>query len=388
MIPISKPYFDQAEIDAVQEVIRSGWVSQGPKVAEFEKAFAAYTGASFACAVSNCTAALHLALLTVGVKPDDFVITVSHSFIATSNAIRHCQANPIFIDICPDTYNIDVEKLRNFLSKRTKKRRISALLIVHQMGMPANLKKVIQLAKEYDLPVVEDAACAIGSEVSLDEGISWDKIGLPHGDIACFSFHPRKVLCTGEGGMLTTNHEAYDRQFRLLRQHGMSISDRIRHEAKTVLIENYLCVGFNYRMTDIQAAIGIEQLKKMPQFLKRRHQIARRYHELLKDVPWVKLPQEPSYARTNWQSFPVRILEEAPLSRNEFMQNLLDQGISSRLGIMNAHEEIPYQESGLHLEESEKARRMVLCLPIFFEMNNEDLEAVVIHLSDQILRKI
>ncbi len=260
MIPITKPMIGDEEIAAATKALQSGWVSQGPCVAEFEQAFAAYVGAEYACAVSSCTTALHLALLAVGVKPGDHVITVSHSFIATANSIRYCGAIPVFVDICPDTFNMNPALLESAICERTK-----AILCVHQVGMPCDMPKILEIASRHGLPVIEDAACAIGSEIRI--GNDWERIGKPHGDIACFSFHPRKVITTGEGGMLTTNNPAWDKHFRLLRQHCMSVPDTARHNASEVIFESYPEVGFNFRMTDIQAAIGCEQLKRLPQIV-------------------------------------------------------------------------------------------------------------------------
>jgi dTDP-4-amino-4,6-dideoxygalactose transaminase len=222
MIPITKPTIGEEETYAVAEVLRSGWVSQGPHVQEFEREFAAYVGTKHACAVTNCTSALHLALLAIGVKPDDQIITVSHSFIATANSIRYCGALPVFVDIRPDTYNIDTAQIEAAITERTK-----AILCVHQVGMPCDMRDILDIASRHQLPVIEDAACAIGSEIRW--GNNWERIGKPHGDIACFSFHPRKVITTGEGGMLTTRDTRWDNEFRLLRQHCMSTSDTKRH---------------------------------------------------------------------------------------------------------------------------------------------------------------
>jgi perosamine synthetase len=378
-IPISKPLLGQPEVDAVQEVLLSGWISQGPKVAEFEQAFASAVGAKYACAVSSCTTALHLALLTVGVKPGDLVITVSHSFIATANAVLYCGAKPAFIDIDPKTLNMSAQALREFL-KTHGRDGMGAILAVHQLGMPCDLQHILEIANEYSLPLIEDAACAIGSAISLDKGKTWERIGKPHGDIACFSFHPRKVLTTGEGGMLTTNRADYDKQFRLLRQHGMSVSDLVRHRSKELVIEQYDCLGYNYRMTDIQAAIGLVQLKRLPAIIEDRRRVDQLYRCHLRAIPWLILPEEPPYAKSNWQSYPVRLTADAPCMRNQLIQKLMQQGMMCKPGVMNAHQEKVYQNIKVLLPESERARDEVILLP--FPPNLD--EETVIHIAKAI----
>jgi dTDP-4-amino-4,6-dideoxygalactose transaminase len=285
-IPVAKPWMDERECDAARRAILSGWVSQGPEVAAFEREFATYVGAEYACAVSSCTTALHLALLAVGVRPGDEVITVSHSFIATANSIRYCGATPVFADIQPESFNINPELLEALITKSTR-----AILCVHQIGMPCDLKAIVDIGRNHSLPVIEDAACATGSEICWNG--KWEKIGKPHADIACFSFHPRKVISTGDGGMITTANHEWDRQFRLWRQHGMSVPDAVRHKAKEVIFESYPALGYNYRMTDIQAAIGREQVKRLPEIIERRRSLAGRYNELLHGVHGLRLPAEP-----------------------------------------------------------------------------------------------
>lgn len=389
-LPITKPVLGEEEAASAREAILSGWVAQGPKVKAFEDAFAANVGAPYACAVSNCSTGLHLALLAVGVKPGDVVLTVSHSFIATANAARYCGAHVAFVDIDVDTFNISVEDLKNLLKNNVTRRgkksyfkrgnvvgELKAILVVHQIGMPCDLKEIITIAKKFNLPVIEDAACAIGSEMSFDEGVTFERVGAPHGDIACFSFHPRKVITTGEGGMLTTRHKKYDEKFRLFRQHAMSVNDLSRHNSLKVLFEEYTDVGYNYRMTDIQAAIGLEQLKRLDAIVAERRELATYYRRSLEHIDWLVLQKEPRYARSNWQSFAIRLLKEAPIKRDALMQKMLDVGIASRRGIMNAHQEKPYLSLKYKLPNSQIARDQSILLPLFHGMTHDDIDYVV-----------
>jgi dTDP-4-amino-4,6-dideoxygalactose transaminase len=384
-IPVAKPFMDDREVEAAGRVIRSGWVTQGPEVAAFEREFATYVGAPHACAVSSATTALHLALLGVGVGPGDEVVTVSHSYIATANAVRYCGAKPVFADVAPGTFNVDPARIEPLITPRTR-----AILCVHQVGMPCDLAAIVELARARGLVVVEDAACAAGSEI-LWRG-EWQRVGRPHGDVACFSFHPRKLLATGDGGMITTASEALDRQFRLLRQHGMSVPDTTRHASSMVIFESYPVLGFNYRMTDIQAAVGREQLKRLPEAVERRRTLAQRYQDGLAGVAGLAVPLEPPWARTNWQSFCVLLADG--LDQRKVMQELLDIGISSRRGVMCAHREDAYPRRAWAshpgalecdcpgdgcrwLVESERAQDRGVILPLFHVMTADEQDRVM-----------
>ena len=385
LIPVALPWLDEGEAEAAKRPIMSGWVMQGPEVAAFEKEFAAYVGAEYACAVSSCTTALHLGLLAVGVRPGDEVITVSHSFVATANSIRYCGATPVFVDVEPGAFNLDPTLIERVINPSTR-----AILCVHQIGMPCDLTSIIAVARQHALPVVEDCACAIGSEIFWDGG--WQKIGKPQGEVACFSFHPRKVITTGDGGMITTNNGKWDELFHLWRLHGMSAPTAARHGAREVVFESYLHFGFNYRMTDIQAAIGREQLRRLPEIVAKRREIADRYFRLLKNIKGLTLPTEPSWARTNWQSFCVRLPDRC--DQRQIMQMMLDAGVATRRGVMCSHREPVYaQEPWLcgigpgrcgcppgqckRLRESELAQDHSIVLPLYPQMSEYEQDRVV-----------
>jgi dTDP-4-amino-4,6-dideoxygalactose transaminase len=308
-------------------------------------------------------------LLAAGVGSGDEVVTVSHSFIATANAVRYCGATPVFVDIEARGYNIDPALIEPAITDRTK-----AILCVHQLGMPCDLARIVEIGRRRGIPVIEDAACASGSEI-LWKG-RWEKIGKPHGDIACFSFHPRKVITTGEGGMITTANPDFDRKFRLSRQHSMSVPDTVRHGSREVIFESYREVGFNFRMTDMQAAVGRVQLTRLSSIVAERRRIAQGYVARLSRISGVVAPIEPSWARTNWQSFCVELTGSA--DQRHVMQRMLDEGVSTRRAVMNSHLERPYL-SGTNptaLRFSERAQQRGIILPLVPTMTEAQIQDV------------
>jgi len=367
-IPVARPSVGREEEAAVLQVLRSGWISQGPKVAEFEREFAAFVGAPHAVAVSSCTTALHLAMLVAGIGKGDEVICPSLSFIATANAIRYVGAEPVFVDIDPGTYNLDPIKVGEAITDRTR-----AILAVHQVGMPADMEELGKISRRHGLVLLEDAACASGSIYNSA------RIGLPHSLLACFSFHPRKVLSTGEGGMITTADEEIASRLKRLRQHAMSVSDLARHSSSKIVAETYDEVGFNFRMTDMQAALGVVQLSRLPGFLERRRDRAARYTTGLAQIPFLVPPAEPQGSKSNFQSYMMRLVENAPFTRDDMMQWLLDRGISTRRGVMPIHRELPYanQDWNTRLPETNKAADQAIILPLYDQMTDDDQDYVI-----------
>jgi dTDP-4-amino-4,6-dideoxygalactose transaminase len=364
-IPVTKPYIGEDEKKLISEVIDSGWISQGVKVAEFEKQFADYVGAQYAVATTSCTTALHAALSVSGIGHGDEVIVPSLSFIATANAVVHCGAAPVFVDIDPMTCNIDVNKIEEAITKKTK-----AIMPVHQMGLPAEINSIHKIANRHGVKVIEDAACAIGS---VYKG---KKIGA-HGNVACFSLHPRKVITTGEGGMITTDNAEFASRLRRFRHHGMSISDIERHKSNKIIIESYPEIGYNYRMTDIQAAMGIAQLKKLPFILKKRREIATQYNEKLKDIKCIRVPFFPDHVNHNYQSYWIELLNSAPVSRDVFMEKLLKKGIATRRGIMAIHKESCYNMYSVKLPNTERIASNTVILPLYPSMTDEEVQYVI-----------
>ena len=364
-VPFARPYFRGDEGQAVAETIASGWVSQGPRVREFEAAFAKSVGALDAVATTNCTTALQLALYVSGVGPGDEVIVPSLSFIATANSVWQNGATPVFADVDPRTYNLDPAAIERVITSRTK-----AIMPVHQLGLPADMDPILEIAAAHGLEVVEDAACAIGASYKSRP------IG-SLGPLACFSLHPRKVITTGEGGMIAVNDADVAARLRMLRQHAMDVSDLARHGADDVIIEAYPERGWNHRMTDMQATLGLCQLELLDEILAERARQAARYSEAIERIPHVEPPFEPEYAERTWQSYAIRMLPGSPIDRNELMRRMLKDGVATRRGVMAIHEEGAYAGVRADLPRTETASRESLMLPLFPGLTDEQQEHVI-----------
>jgi perosamine synthetase len=369
-IPITKPMFGEEEERAVVEVLRSGWVVQGPKVAEFERLVADYIGVPEAVATSSCTTALHLALVLLGIGPGDEVIVPSFTFIATANVVCYTGATPVFVDINPQTYNLDPDGIEAALTPRTR-----AIMPVHQIGLAADMDLINAVAHRHGLAVIEDAAPALGATYK------GKRVG-GLGNVTCLSFHPRKVITAGEGGMILTADQALANRARILRTHGMSLSDLARHHAKSIAIEEYHDLGYNYRLSDLHAAVGSEQLKKLDFMLTQREQIAARYNEAFANLECVQLPFSSSDTPHSYQSYIIQLRPQLTKPREQVMQQMLEVGVATRRGVMAIHWEPYYRQRfpQVKLPVTENAASQTLLLPIYATMTEGEQVYVIKHL--------
>jgi perosamine synthetase len=383
-IPISKPYFGEEELLAVQEPLKTGWVVQGPNVAEFERLFAEYTRAEFALATTSCTTALHLALMALGVGPGDEVILPAFTWVATANVIEMLGAKPVFIDIEIDTFHIDINQTEKAITPRTK-----VILPVSLFGLSADMQPIVELARAHNLKVVEDDACGTGAWYHGQHAGTL-------ADIGCFSFHPRKSISTGEGGMVITADEQIASIMRSIRDHGASVSDHVRHHGpRSYMLPDFNIVGSNFRMTDIQAAVGVVQMGRLEYIMGERIRVADRYDEALAGIEWLRAPIVPSGYQHGYQSYPCMFQPEQPslenverlhAQRNQLMDSLEAAGIATRPATHAVHM-LGYfsQKYGIKPEDypcAYLADQLSISLPLFVQLTEEEQEYVITHLKN------
>jgi len=389
-IPLAKPYIGEEEIEAVARVLRSGWLVQGTQAAEFEKMVSNVVGVRHAITTSSCTTALHMALLSLGIGPGDKVILPAFSFVATANAIEYTGATPLFVDIDLPTYNIDWRQVERCLERNYY---VKVIMPVHLFGLAADMGYITMLASEYSSFIVEDAACSLGAIYS----------GIPVGSmgIGCFSFHPRKSITTGEGGMVTTSNSVIANRINRLKDHGSGATSLTRHENWDPLMVGYDILGYNYRMTDIQAAIGIEQMKKLDYIIEQRTRRARIYDERLKEVEHLNTPVVPIGCKHVYQAYVIQLdpvcrgvelSSPYPEARNRVMAELGDRGIATRQGTQAIHTLGYYQRKyGLKPEDYPNALaadRLSIALPLYVQMTDEEQEYVIENLVEVVGKEI
>lgn len=372
-IPISIPVMGDEELEALKAPIQTGWLTSGPKVSEFEKEFSEIHNVKHAIAVTSATTALHLALVALNIGPEDEVIVPAFTWVSTANVVLYQGAKVVFSDIDPKTFNIDPIKLKDKITPKTK-----AVMIVHLFGLCAPMDEIKQIVG--DIPIIEDCACAAGAAFNK---IPAGGLGL----FGCFSFHPRKSITTGEGGMITTNSNELAEKIKVLRNHGASISEEQRHHGdKPYLLPDFNVLGYNYRMTDLQGALGTVQLKKLEKFIRQRKKWADYYINKLSGIEWLKLPKHSEKCKHGWQSF-VMIVDEkkSPMSRNKIMEKLQQEGISTRPGTHAIHMLNYYSEKYSikpgDFPGAQIANNYSISIPLHNKMTKKDFDYIIYHLK-------
>ena len=360
-IPLAKPYFDSDELDEIKEVLESCWVSQGPKVKKFEDTVVEYLGVKYAVAVTNCTAALHLSLLSIGLKEHDEVLVADFTFPATGHSVLYCRAKPVFCDIDPKTYNIDPGLIEEKITDKTK-----AIIPVHTFGQPVEMDEIVKIATEYNLKVIEDAACAFGAKYKNDYAGTI-------GDIGCFSFHARKGITTGEGGMVVTNNKNLAERMRYLSVFGMT-SAWDREKSNKFTVPEFTEMGYNYKMSDITATVGVAQLRKLDKIIERKRELANYWNEKLQGIDFIESPHVSGNVEHIYQSYVV--LVDRRIDRNNIIEKLLEKGIQTQIGTYASHIQ-PVYRSNDRCPISLDIFNRSLALPMYYQMKEEDIDAVV-----------
>lgn len=364
MIPVAKPQMTNDDAKAVADAVLSGWILQGPKVEAFEQKLAGFTGSKYCIATSSCTTAMHLGFIASGIKPGDEILVPSFSYIASANSIVHAGGTPVFVDIDERTYNLDPSDVERKITKKTR-----GILAVHQIGLAADMPALAAIAKKYNLELFEDAACGLGATISEKH------IG-NYGSWSAYSFHPRKAITTAEGGILATDDIHLAEMVQQLRAHGASMDVSRRHTSKTILHESFPFIGYNFRMSDIHAALGLSQFERIEYLLAERKRIAQNYNEAFEGIDKIIRPFVPKDYSHTYQSYMIRITNGM---RDHIMQQLLDHGIATRAGVMASHLEPPYRKlyPNLSLPVTEKVAKEALILPSYAGMTMDDQQTVI-----------
>jgi perosamine synthetase len=357
-VPLTKPYFDFEELEEIKKVLDSGWVSQGPEVREFERKVAEYLGAKHAIAVTNCTCALHLSLLSLGIGKKDEVLVADYTFPATAHSVLYCKAKPVFVDVNPRTYNIDPDKIEEKINEKTK-----AIIPVHAFGQPAEMDRIMEIAEEHNLKVIEDAACALGAKY---KGSYAGTIG----DMGCFSFHARKGITTGEGGMIVTNNKNLAEKTRYLSVFGMTAAWD-REKSNKFIIPEFNDIGYNYKMSDITAAVGVAQMKKLNKIIKRKRELADYWDGKLEEMVHVSPPFVADGADHVYQSYIC--LVDRGINRNSLIEKMMEKGIQTQIGTYSCHIQPVYQSMD-KCPRSLELYKESLALPMYYSMTESEID--------------